>query len=170
MEVEVAFESRVKERLFMNKSGTIIGPDGTEMMISMSEAVMAGYNVQWTGGKLEVSKEGMILPTYLNKDGAPVLPNEVCLELIDDIERIKEAQKKTTKEDVKLESIWPQLKNALNWLLKNRVESAAEFVALMLRRRRKELDDEETQGKLMMKDEKDSNENILKIEEDVTPC
>ena len=137
IEVEVAFESRVKERLFMNKRGTIIGPEGTETIISVSEVVRAGYNVQWTEGKLEVSKEGMILPSHINKGGVPVLPNEVCLELIEEIERIKEAQKKTTKEDVKLESIWPQLRNALNWLLKNHIESAAELVALILRKRRK---------------------------------
>ena len=56
----------MKERLFMNKRGTIIGPEGTETIISMSEAVKAGYNVQWTEGKLEVSKEGMKLPVHIN--------------------------------------------------------------------------------------------------------
>ena len=30
IEVEVAFDSAVKAELFMNKQGTIVGPEGTE--------------------------------------------------------------------------------------------------------------------------------------------
>ena len=46
MAVEVAFDSKVREKLFVNKKGTIIGPEGTETIISTHEVVRAGYDVQ----------------------------------------------------------------------------------------------------------------------------
>ena len=46
----------------MNKRGTIIGPDGLEMIVCMSELVMAGYKVDWTKGGLVISKGDIILP------------------------------------------------------------------------------------------------------------
>ena len=45
IEVEVAFKSEVKAELFMNPYGTIIGPEGTETIVSMHELVKAGYEV-----------------------------------------------------------------------------------------------------------------------------
>ena len=38
IEVEVAFDSEVKADLFMNRYGTIVGPEGTETIVSMHEA------------------------------------------------------------------------------------------------------------------------------------
>ena len=45
IEVEVAFESEVEADLFTNRFGTIIGPEGTETIVSMHEAVEAGYDI-----------------------------------------------------------------------------------------------------------------------------
>ena len=47
IEVEVAFDSEVKADLFMNPYGTIIGPEGTETIILLNEAVKASYEVTW---------------------------------------------------------------------------------------------------------------------------
>ena len=41
IEVEIAFDSEVKADLFMNAGGTIIGPEGTEMIVSVHEAIAA---------------------------------------------------------------------------------------------------------------------------------
>ena len=41
IEVEVAFDSEVKTDLFMNRYGTIIGPDSTETIVSMHKAIEA---------------------------------------------------------------------------------------------------------------------------------
>ena len=46
VELEVAFDSEVKAELFMNKQGTIIGPEGIETIVGMSEVVKAGYKVE----------------------------------------------------------------------------------------------------------------------------
>ena len=48
IEVEVAFKSEVKIALFMNKRGTIIGPEGTETIVCMSDLAKAGWKVHWT--------------------------------------------------------------------------------------------------------------------------
>ena len=45
IEVQVAFDSEVKAELFMNRQGTIIGPEGTESIVSARELVKAGYDV-----------------------------------------------------------------------------------------------------------------------------
>ena len=120
--MEVAFDSEVKAELFMNKQGTIIGPEGTETIVSMSEAVKAGYKVEWKKEDLIGSKAAFILSVKI-RNGTPVLPNEICLlELIEEIERAKKMQiktVKTTEDEFRIESKWPQLKNAINWLLKN---------------------------------------------------
>jgi hypothetical protein len=76
----------------MNKSGTIIGPKGTETIISMSELVKIGYDIQWNkgdiGSKAVVSKKGKTLPIHI-KDATPTMPQEGCLELIEEIETIR---------------------------------------------------------------------------------
>ena len=47
----------------MNTYGTIIGPEGTETIVSTHEAVKAGYDVTWKSEKeLIVTKNGMKLP------------------------------------------------------------------------------------------------------------
>ena len=89
--------------------------------------------------------------------GQPVSPNELCLALIEEIEEAK-AKKlmslKTLDDDFTIKSIWPQLKKALTWLMKNQFEGAAELLATIVTRRKKEIDMEETktqeQVKLML--------------------
>ena len=75
------------------------------------------------------------------------------------IEKTKEAQKGTIKEEVKLESIWPQLKNASNWSLRNHIEGAENLVRMISCRRRKELEKEEMQRESTKGDEKDPKRN-----------
>ena len=41
IEVEMAFDSYVKAKLFMTRSGTIVGPKGTETIVSTHEAAIA---------------------------------------------------------------------------------------------------------------------------------
>ena len=57
-------------------------------------------------------------------------------------------------DDFTIKSIWPHLKKALNKLLKNQFEGAAELMATIVSRRRKEIQMEETktqeQVKLML--------------------
>lgn len=134
IEVEVASDSEVKSKLFINKRGTIACPEETETIVSMSEAVNAGYKVEWEGEKLTVSKGDVKLLVKI-KHGTPILPNEVCLESIEEIERAKMTQIKTEKDDkdeFNIESIWPQLKNAVSWLLKNQVEGATELIKMIV--------------------------------------
>ena len=86
IEVEVAFDSEVKADLFMNTYGTIIGPEGTETIVSMHEAIEAGYSFVWKSKEeLIMSKSGKVLPVEVH-NGTPVLPNELCLKLIEEIE------------------------------------------------------------------------------------
>ena len=82
IEVEVAFDSEVKAELLMNPYETIIGPEGTETIASMHEVVKAGYGVDWKKGNSVVTK-GEIILTVEVRSGT----NEICLELIDKIER-----------------------------------------------------------------------------------
>ena len=59
-----------------------------------------------------------------------------------------------TIDDFTIKSIWPQLKKALTWLMKNQFEGAAELLATIVSRRKKEIDLEEKktqeQVKLML--------------------
>ena len=77
----------------MNRRGTIIGPEGTETIACMNDLAKAGWKVHWTKEGIEISKGNMVLPIEL-RSGQPVLPNELCLALIDEIE---EAQAKKLK-------------------------------------------------------------------------
>ena len=40
----------------MNRRGPIIGPEGTESIVSARELVKAGYDVDWKKGQLVASK------------------------------------------------------------------------------------------------------------------
>ena len=107
--VDVAFDSEVKSKLFINKRGTIVCPEETETIVSMSEAVNAGYKVEWKNKELIASKGDVKLSVKI-KNGTSILPNEVCLELIEEIERAKMTQIKTERsaeDEFKIESIWP---------------------------------------------------------------
>ena len=156
IEVEVAFNSEVKIALFMNRRGTIIRPEGTETIVCMNDLAKAGWKVHWTKDGIEISKGNVVLPIEL-RSGQPVLPNEVCLALIDEIEEAnakKLMSLKTLDDDFTVKSIWQQLKKALTWLMKNQFEGAAELLATIVTRRKKEIDMEETktqeQVKLML--------------------
>ena len=102
----------------MNPEGTIIGPEGTETIIAIHEAVEAGYSFIWnTPEEVIMSKNGEVLPVEV-QHGTPVLPDEICLKLIDEIEQRKREAKALNKveepeEDVELQSIWPQLSTVL---------------------------------------------------------
>ena len=111
IEVEVAFNSEVNIALFMNKRGTIIGPEGTETIVCMNDLAMAGWKVSWTEEVIEISKGNIVLPIEF-RNGQPVLPNEMCLTLIDEIEEAKAKKLKSMKaieDDFTIKSIWPQL-------------------------------------------------------------
>ena len=72
----------------MNKRGTIIGPEGTETIVCMNDLAMTGYKVEWTVDGLEIAKEGRKRPIEI-RNGQPILPNEMCLALIEEIEEAK---------------------------------------------------------------------------------
>ena len=74
IEIEVAFDNEVKAERSMNPEGTIVGPEGTETIVSMNEMVKAGNGVDWKKGNLVVAKGDVILPVEV-RSGAPVLPN-----------------------------------------------------------------------------------------------
>ena len=124
IEVEVAFDSEVKADLFVNRYGTIIGPEGTETIVSTHEAVSAGYSVVWKSkDELIMSQNGEKLPVEVH-NGTPALPKEVCLKLIDEFEMTKGAKIKPVKvekeeDDFELQSLWPQLSKVLKWLVAN---------------------------------------------------
>ena len=54
IEFEVAFGGEVKAELYINPEGTIIGPEGTETIVSMNELVKVGYQVPWKKGQLVI--------------------------------------------------------------------------------------------------------------------
>ena len=69
--------------------------------------------------------------------------------MIDEIERANGAKIKTIKteskeEDFELKNIWPQLTKVISWLLKNQFGRAVELMRLVICRRRREIEDEET--------------------------
>ena len=56
IEVSVAFESEVQAQLFINKEGTILGPKGTETMVSTNALVKVGFEVSWKSGNIEIKR------------------------------------------------------------------------------------------------------------------
>ena len=71
--------------------------------------------MNWTKDGIEISKGNIVLPIEL-RNGQPVLPNELCLALIDEIEEAKAKKLKSLKaldDDFTIKSTWPQLKKAL---------------------------------------------------------
>ena len=49
--VKVAFESKVETRLFMTRHGTIVGPKGTETIVSVNDLAKTGWKVVWVGDR-----------------------------------------------------------------------------------------------------------------------
>ena len=51
----------------MNPEGTIIGPEGTETIVSVHEAIAAGYSFYWkTKDEVIMSKNGKVLPVEVH--------------------------------------------------------------------------------------------------------
>jgi hypothetical protein len=137
----------------MNKGGTVIGPEGTETIVCMNDLAKAGGKVSWTKDGIKISRGNIVLPIEL-RNGQPVLPNEVRLALIDEIEEAKAKELmslKTLDDDFTIKSIWPQLKKALTWLMKHQFEGAAELLATIVTSRKKELDMEVTNTEEQLK-------------------
>jgi hypothetical protein len=118
VEVEIAFDTEVLKSLVMNPEGTIIGPEGTETIVAVHEAVEVGYSFIWnTPEEVIMSRNGEVLPVEV-QHGTPVLPDDICLKLIEEIEQKKREAKKQLSievpdEDIELQSIWPQLSTVL---------------------------------------------------------
>ena len=129
IKVRVAFESKVESQLFMTRQGTIVGPKGTETIVSMNELVKIGWKVVWVGDKVDITKGRTKLPATI-EGNTPVLPLKMCLELIEEIEKermIIKDQKKMT-----LNEVWPQLKYAITWVMQNKVEGAMDLLNLIV--------------------------------------
>jgi hypothetical protein len=78
----------------MNPEGTIIGPEGTETIVAVHEAVEIGYSFIWkTTDEVIMSRNGEVLPVEV-QHGTPVLPEEICLKLIEEIEQRKREAKR----------------------------------------------------------------------------
>ena len=165
IEVEVAFDSEVRTKLFMTRRGTIVGPRGTETILSMHEVTAAGYKVQWNEESVEVSKGNRKLPVTL-KEGTPILPNEVCLEIIEEIEQAKaKSSKKKTEDDFQLKDLWPQLRSILDWMIRNQAEGVAGLMKMIMCKRRKERINEKVESMLdQVKDRKEADEKVVLIE------
>ena len=93
IEVEIAFESKVKAELYINPEGSIAG---TETIVSMNELVKVGYQVSWKKDQLVIKKKEKVQPVEV-RSGTPVMPNEVCLKLIDEIEKSERARVRSVK-------------------------------------------------------------------------
>ena len=137
---EVAFESEVTAELFINPEGAVIGPKGTETIVSTHKLVKVGYQVSWKKSQLFTKKGEAVLQVEI-KSG-PVSPNEICLNLIDEIEeskraRVRSAKTVSTEDELQLKNIWPQLKKVLKWLLKNNFERALELLGIVAPQRQK---------------------------------
>jgi hypothetical protein len=62
----------------------------------------------------------------------------MCLELIEEIE--KEKMNLKGKKTLQLKDVWPQLKYALSWMMKNKIEGATNHLHMIVRRRRREIE------------------------------
>ena len=58
--------------------------------------VKAGYEATWKNKEMAVTTDGERRPIEV-RNGTPVLPNEICLKLVDEIERLKGAKIKSAK-------------------------------------------------------------------------
>ena len=103
--------------------------------------VKVGYKASWKKGQLVIQKDREVLPDEV-RTGTPVVPNKVCLKLIDEIEeskraRVRSAKTVSTEDELQLKNIWPQLKKVLKWLLKNNFERALELLGIVAPQRQK---------------------------------
>ena len=88
-----------------------------------------------------MSKDGEVLPVEV-PNGTPVLPEEVCLKLIDEIEQRKRDAKtievEEPEEDIELQSIWPQLSTVVKWMIESNNEEALKLLHLIIQQRAEE--------------------------------
>ena len=75
--------------------------------------------------KVEITNRKTKLPAKI-KGNTPVLPLKMCLELIEEIEKEKMTMK--GKKKPQLKDVWPQLKYALSWTTKNKIEGATHLL------------------------------------------
>ena len=99
IKVKVAFESKVETWLFMTRHGTIVGPKGTETLVSVNDLAKTGWKVVWIGDKVEITK-GRTKPPVTIKGNTPVLPLKMCLKLIEEIEKGEDDDKGSKEDDV----------------------------------------------------------------------
>ena len=59
--------------------------------------------------------------------------------------------RKAAKEEFQLKDVWPQLRSALGWLLKNQLEGATELMRMVICKRRKEKELEKSKVEDQMK-------------------
>jgi hypothetical protein len=90
-----------------------------------------------------MSRNSEVLPVEV-QHGTPVLPDEICLKLIEEIEQKKREAKgsiriEVPEDDIELQSIWPQLSTVVKWLIENNNEDALEVLHLIIQKRTKEL-------------------------------
>lgn len=99
------------------------------------------------GGITVYHKERGVLPVKI-KNESLILPEEMCQELIDEVEeviqkkmRIKKAEVKPKeeyqedqgkKEDFSLSSVWPELKNLIRWLFKHDVKKGFKVLKMSI--------------------------------------
>ena len=100
IEVSVAFESEVQAQLFINRVGTILGPKGTETIVSMNALVEVGFGVNWKSGNIEIKREDETLEVQMI-NGLPMLDDEKCLKLIDEIEDFRKTKVKALRAEKK---------------------------------------------------------------------
>ena len=84
--------------MFMTRHGTIVGPKGTETIVSMNELAKIGWKIVWIGDKVDITKGKTKLPAI--KGNTPVLPLKMCLELIEEIENEKNDYQRCKEDDV----------------------------------------------------------------------
>ena len=113
----------------MNPYGTIVGPEGTETIVSTHEAVKAGYQVTWKSKEeLIMTKDGVKLPVEVH-NGTAVLPHETTNGA-----EMKSLTAEKEEDDFELQNVWPLLPNVLKWLIRNQLDKAVKLMKLMLKK------------------------------------
>jgi hypothetical protein len=108
--------------------------------VSVHEAIAVGYKFyRETKDEVIMSENGKRLPVEV-QNGTPVLPNDMCLMIIDEIEQTKRVKLRpirveAAEDDFELQSIWPHLNKVLKWLLVNEVDKAIEVIKVVACRR-----------------------------------
>jgi len=153
--VEVAFKEEVESVLMINEWGTVIGPQGTETILPMNDMVQwLKCNVTWKDHELTIvhPEHGDLEVEVIN--GTPYIDNQLCLDLIKDVETKKKNGAMMTVKTVKveeekgiIEKIWEPLKRLIKWMIREgmTIKALTLLKAATIRKRRedKNIDDEE---------------------------